>query len=114
MRKRLHLRLLPMALFAGALLLTVKAGHLWGDLSVTAGASSAAETAPAAEGSAPAQADAAGATSSPEATAAEGATDGEMDVAEAAIGTSGGLGSARDARRGFRARERAGHGACSG
>lgn len=39
-----RLRLLPMVLFAGGLLLTVRVGDLWHELSVTAGRSTAAET----------------------------------------------------------------------
>ncbi len=42
----MRIRLLPLALFAGALLLTVRAGNLWNDLSITAGSSTAAETTP--------------------------------------------------------------------
>lgn len=43
---RKPLRLLPVILFAGALILTVKVGGLWSDLSVSAGAASSAETPP--------------------------------------------------------------------
>jgi flagellar motility protein MotE (MotC chaperone) len=39
-----RLRLLPAVLFAGGLLLTVRVGDLWYELSVTAGSSTAAET----------------------------------------------------------------------
>lgn len=70
----MRLRLLPVVLFAGGLLLTVKVGGIWQELAVDAGRESLAET-PAAAAAAPASAEAASVPAG-DTTAALAAADG--------------------------------------
>lgn len=73
----MRLRLLPVVLFAGGLLLTVKVGGIWQELSLDAGRDSLAETPAAAEADADAVAPAATApTASGDAAAEHAAADG--------------------------------------
>lgn len=71
----MRLRLLPVVLFAGGLLLTVKVGGIWQELTVDAGRESLAETPATADPMAPAPADTAS-TAAGESTAALAAADG--------------------------------------
>lgn len=87
----MRLRLLPVVLFAGGLLLTVKIGGIWQELTVDAGRESLAETPAAAESAATPASTPAGDSTAALAAADGAAADGATGSAESAPPPPGGI-----------------------